>query len=82
MPRLQVYLPEELHALVKARHLPASELLQVAVRAELRRLDLLERGDRYVAELKSQVGAPKATDRTRARTLAGRVAAQARRRAG
>jgi len=34
MPRMQVYLPNELYKAVKERHLPASELLQEAVRAE------------------------------------------------
>ena len=32
---MQVYLPDDLYELVKARGLPASELLQKAVRAEL-----------------------------------------------
>ena len=41
MARLQVYLPDELYKQLKARGLPASELLQKAVGAELRRLDLL-----------------------------------------
>ena len=53
---MQVYLPDELYDVVKTRRLPASELLQRAVKAELRRLDLLEAGDRYVAELVAQVG--------------------------
>ena len=46
MPRMQVYLPDDLYDLVKARGLPASELLQKAVRAEVRRLDLLAETDR------------------------------------
>ena len=37
MPRLQVYLPDDLYAQLKEHGLPASELLQEAVRAELRR---------------------------------------------
>ena len=37
MPRLQVYLPDDLYDQLKARGLPASELLQTAVRAELER---------------------------------------------
>ena len=41
MARMQVYLPDDLYKQVKARGLPASELLQKAVRAELRRLELL-----------------------------------------
>jgi post-segregation antitoxin (ccd killing protein) len=42
MPRLQVYLPDDLYRIVKERGMPASELLQDAVRAEIRRLALLE----------------------------------------
>jgi hypothetical protein len=34
MPRMQVYLPADLYELVKKRGLPASELLQEAVRTE------------------------------------------------
>ena len=37
MPRMQVYLPDDLYKLVKKKRLPASELLQDAVRAEGRR---------------------------------------------
>jgi len=81
MPRMQVYLPDELYDLVKTRRLPASELLQGAVRAELRRLDLLEEGDRYLRDLVSQVGEPRATERARAHVVAGRVATRARRKA-
>lgn len=51
MPRMQLYLPDALYEAVKARGLPASELFQRAVRAEIRRLDLLERTDEYVATL-------------------------------
>ena len=66
MPRLQVYLPDELYASLKARDLPASELLQVAVRAELERRDALEATDAYVAELRAEVGEPSKRDRVRA----------------
>jgi hypothetical protein len=41
---MQVYLPDDLYDLVKKRRLPASELLQDAVRAEVRRRQLLEEG--------------------------------------
>jgi hypothetical protein len=57
MPRMQVYLPDDLYELVKTRGLPASELLQKAVRAEGRRLDLLAEADRYLAELVVLTGA-------------------------
>jgi len=82
MPRMQVYLPDDLYDIVKARRLPASELLQIAVRAELRRLELLEEGDRYLGELVSQVGEPSAAERARAGALAGRIVRRARRKAG
>jgi hypothetical protein len=48
---MQVYLPDDLYELVKARGLPASALRQKAVRAELRRLDLLAETDRYLTDL-------------------------------
>lgn len=41
MPRMQVSLPDDLCALVKKQKLPASELLQKAVRAEVRHRTLL-----------------------------------------
>jgi hypothetical protein len=56
MPRLQVYLPDDLCCAVKDRGLPASELLRRAVQAELRRQTLLEEAARYVDELVAEVG--------------------------
>jgi hypothetical protein len=79
---MQLYLPDDLYALVKARGLPASELLQKAVRAELRRLDLLEENARYLAELEVEVGEPTRADRARAKTVAERIAKRARRKTG
>ncbi len=82
MPRMQLYLPDDLYQLVKARGLPASELLQKAVRAELRRLDLLAESDRYLGELISQVGQPTANEHARAKAVAERIAGRKRRKAG
>lgn len=79
---MQVYLPDELYGLVKKRRLPASELLQKAVRAELRRQDLLAESDRYVADLADQVGPPSPAERSRAAAIAGRIARRVRRRTG
>lgn len=62
MPRMQVYLPDELYREVKARRLRASELLQRAIRAELKRRDLLAESDRYLADLLAKVGEPSSTD--------------------
>ena len=75
---MQVYLPEDLYEQVKARGLPTSELLQKAVRAELRRQDLLAETDRYVADLIAEVGPPSAAERTRAAAVARRLAPRRR----
>lgn len=82
MPRMQVYLPDELYAMVKVRRLPASELLQDAVRAEVRRRELEAATDKYTAELGHQVGQPTPRQRSRAASLARRIATRPRRKAG
>jgi post-segregation antitoxin (ccd killing protein) len=79
---MQVYLPDDLYELVKARGLPASELLQKAVRAELARLELLAETDRYIADLVAEVGPPTAAQRTRAAAGARRLARRPARQAG
>ncbi len=73
MPRLQVYLPDDLHAELKRRQLPASELLQAAVRAEMQRLDLLAATDAYLDAQQQQV-VPTPAERERADIIARRVA--------
>lgn len=73
MPRVQVYLPDVLYAELKSRDLPASELLQVAVRAEIERRDALDATDDYLAELAAEVGVPSERDRARARAIVRRV---------
>jgi hypothetical protein len=82
MPRMQVYLPEALYEQVKARGLPVSELLQKALRAELRRLDLLAETDRYLDALVRDVGRPSQAQRTRAEALARKIARRPVRKAG
>jgi hypothetical protein len=79
---MQVYLPDDLYRLVKKRRLPASELLQSAVRAEVRRRDLLSETDRFTAALSADVGEPGAADRSRAKALAQRIARRTTRKAG
>lgn len=78
MARLQVYLPDNLYKLVKARGLPASKLLQKAVRAELRRLELLTETDRYVEDLVAEVGPPAVAQHARAAAVAQRLARRPR----
>jgi post-segregation antitoxin (ccd killing protein) len=74
---MQVYLPDDLYQAVKERNLPASELLQDAVRAELRRQDLLAETDRYLAELIDEVGEPSREAVARAERLARRIRREA-----
>ena len=73
MPRIQVYLPDDLYRAVKDRELPASELLQHAVRSELHRQELLEETDRYLDELTSTVGKPAPPAVKRAEALSRRI---------
>ena len=70
---MQVYLLDELYQQVKERRLPASELLQEAVRAELRRRELLDHTDTYLAELMAEVGQPSARELARAEAIAQRI---------
>ncbi|MGA3218873.1 MAG: hypothetical protein ABSE77_07330 [Acidimicrobiales bacterium] len=79
MPRMQVYLPEDLYQAVKDQRLAASELLQEAVRSELRRRELLSETDRYLDELVAEVGEPSATAVARAETLSRRIRSGAQR---
>ncbi len=73
MPRVQVYLPDNLYAELKSRGLPASELLQVAVQAEIERRDALDATDGYLAELSAEIGEPSTRDRARARAIVRRI---------
>jgi len=59
---MQIYLPEDLYAEVKRRKLPASELLQQAVRAEIRREDLINAAGEFLDELIVETGEPSAED--------------------
>ena len=79
---MQLYLPDDLYELVKSRGLPASELLQKAVRAELHRLDLLEENARYLAQLEEEVGEPSPAEQARARALVERLTKRPRRKVG
>jgi post-segregation antitoxin (ccd killing protein) len=79
---MQVYLPDDLYKLVKAKRLPASELLQLAIRAEVRRLELLAETDKYLAELVSHVGKPSARNRAKASAILRQITAKPRRKVG
>ncbi|HSB85995.1 MAG TPA: hypothetical protein VLD86_06800 [Ilumatobacteraceae bacterium] len=73
MPRLQVYLPDDLHDELKRRGIPASELLQIALRAELERQDALDATSTYLDELAAELGEPSARQRTHADLIARRI---------
>lgn len=77
-----MYLPDELYQKVKERRLPASELLQKAVRAELHRQGLLERADTYLANLVEEVGEPSPQELARAAEIVGRIREHRDERAG
>jgi hypothetical protein len=79
---MQVYLPDDLYQKLKTRGLPASELLQKAVRAELRRQDLLAATDQYLTSLVANLGQPTKAERDRAGALAGRIARRSARKTG
>jgi post-segregation antitoxin (ccd killing protein) len=70
---MQVYLPDDLYEQLKARGLPASELLQAAVRAELERRGALEATDDYLAALADEVGEPSARQRATADAVVRRI---------
>lgn len=82
MPRMQVYLPDDLYDEVKARKLPASELLQDAVRAEIDRQQAIEAADAYLAELIEEVGEPTPADLAWASAIVGAHAEHAVEQAG
>jgi post-segregation antitoxin (ccd killing protein) len=55
MPRIQLYLPDDLYQEVKSRRLPASEILQVAVRAVVEREKSREGLEEYIRELEDEL---------------------------
>ncbi len=73
MPRIQVYLPDELHREVKRTGLSPSELLQEAVRSELRRREQIERLDEYLNELEQELGEPARAEKARADAVVRRI---------
>ena len=79
---MQVYLPDSLYREVKARGLPASELLQKAVIAEVRRQELEARADEYLDELIAEVGEPSESEIAHADDTARRLQNQASAQAG
>ena len=73
MPKVRVYLPKDLHAAVKEHGFPASEMLQKAVREELRQLELIKAGEEYLADLIEEVGEPSPAHKAWAKNLLDRA---------
>jgi hypothetical protein len=72
---MQIYLPDDLYAEVKSRKLPASELLQEAIRAEIRREDKQMAMAEFVAATIREFGEPSPEDIARAEELVARIKA-------
>jgi post-segregation antitoxin (ccd killing protein) len=75
MPRIQIYLPDDLYAEVKRRKLRASELAQQALRAEIRRQNLIDAANEWLAEEIAVMGEPSPEDLAWAEELVARMKA-------
>ena len=81
MPRIQVYLPDELHRELKRSGLSPSELLQHAVRSELQRRQQIARLDEYLGALEKELGKPTRAEKARADAVVRRLTRRRARRA-
>ena len=72
---MQVYLPDDLYRQVKEHDLPASELLQEAVKAEARRREKIAYIDEYLAELIAEIGEPSPEAMAKAEAMVDRISA-------
>ncbi len=79
---MRVYLPEELYRRVKASGLPVSEILQKALAAELRRLELPTETEKYLAGLTEKFGEPTPAEQARADAWVRKGARRPPRKAG
>ena len=62
MPRMQVYLSDDLYEVVKSQGLSASRLLQDAVRDHCQRQEKIAEAHAYVQEIYEELGPPTAED--------------------
>lgn len=69
MPRVHVYLPDDLYQFVKEHQLPASELLQEAIRSEVYQQDLREEMERRINESIGEIPEPSAKAWAQAKAL-------------
>lgn len=71
---MQVYLPDDLYQAVKRLGLPASEMLQKAIRRELVAEEKRAGIEQYIEELVAEFGEPTPEEVAEAEALAARLA--------
>jgi DNA-binding transcriptional regulator YiaG len=75
MPRMNVYLPDDLYQMVKREHLSASDILQEALRAQAAVQERLAALDEYIADLQAELGPASEEDIRQAEELTQRILA-------
>lgn len=75
MPRVNIWLPDELHRAAKELRLPLSELAQGAIAAEVERHRKAAALDAYLAELDAELGPATEEDVAEAQAWLEKVAA-------
>lgn len=75
MPRVSVYLPNDLYEEVKRDGAPVSEILQEALRARTAMAERLRALDAYLDDMVAEVGTPTAANRRAADELARQILA-------
>lgn len=78
MPRMQVYLSDEIYDIVKSQGLSPSGLLQDAVRAHCERQEKIRAAREYVQEMYAELGPPTAEESEWAETKAREIIASLR----
>lgn len=78
MPRVSIWLPEELHRQAKELGLPISELAQRAIRDELLRREKRAAMGAYLAELDAELGPATPEEEAEAEAWAKRVLGEER----
>ena len=73
MPRMQVYLSDELYDVVKSQGLSASRMLQDAVRQHCDRQEKIRAAHEYAEEVFAELGPPTAEEIEWAETKARRI---------
>ncbi len=73
MPSVTVTVPADLLEQMKARRIDPSELFVRELRTEIRRQELWAETDRYLMELREEVGEPTADERAAATALAQEI---------